>query len=191
MAAYKDLVGQKITKVTSNPGEPKTGQMWYNSTTGNLKGLKIVEAWASGGNLITARRSLGAAGNDRDASIAFGGSTGSPATTSNKTEEYSGNGWSTGGNLNTSRYILDGAGTQTSGVAFGGATTPPFANSASTEEYDGSSWTTTASMSTARGGLGGDGTNDTSAIAFGGAPFRNITEEFTDAFNGTRSFDVS
>ena len=29
MAAYKDLVGQKITKVTSNPGEPKTGQMWY------------------------------------------------------------------------------------------------------------------------------------------------------------------
>ena len=23
MAAYKDLVGQKITKVTSNPGEPK------------------------------------------------------------------------------------------------------------------------------------------------------------------------
>ena len=34
MAAYKDLIGQKITKVTSNPGEPKTGQMWYNSTTG-------------------------------------------------------------------------------------------------------------------------------------------------------------
>ena len=39
MAAYKDLVGQKITKVTSNPGEPKTGQMWYNSTAGKLRGL--------------------------------------------------------------------------------------------------------------------------------------------------------
>ena len=41
MAAYKDLVGQKITKVTSNPSEPKTGQMWYNSTDGKLRGLAI------------------------------------------------------------------------------------------------------------------------------------------------------
>ena len=48
MAAYKDLIGQKITKVTSNPGEPKTGQMWYNSTTGNLKGLGVLEAFNSG-----------------------------------------------------------------------------------------------------------------------------------------------
>ena len=47
MAAYKDLVGQKITKVTSNPSEPKTGQMWYNSTDGKLRGLGVVEAWAS------------------------------------------------------------------------------------------------------------------------------------------------
>ena len=43
MAAYKDLVGQKITKVTSNPGEPKTGQMWYNSTDGKLRGLGILK----------------------------------------------------------------------------------------------------------------------------------------------------
>ena len=48
MAAYKDLVGQKITKVTSNPGEPKTGQMWYNSTDGNLKGLGLVSQSRSG-----------------------------------------------------------------------------------------------------------------------------------------------
>ena len=47
MAAYKDLVGQKITKVTSNPSEPKTGQMWYNSTDGKLRGLAIVESFSS------------------------------------------------------------------------------------------------------------------------------------------------
>ena len=48
MAAYKDLVGQKITKVTSNPPEPKTGQMWYNSTDGKLKGLGIwLKQWSS------------------------------------------------------------------------------------------------------------------------------------------------
>ena len=50
MAAYKDLVGQKITKVTSNPGEPKTGQMWYNSTDGKLRGLGILEAWCASPN---------------------------------------------------------------------------------------------------------------------------------------------
>ena len=52
MAAYKDLVGQKITKVTSNPGEPKTGQMWYNSTDGNLKALGILEAITSASPLV-------------------------------------------------------------------------------------------------------------------------------------------
>ncbi len=52
MAAYKDLVGQKITKVTSNPGEPKTGQMWYNSTDGALRGLGITTAWVTGGTYL-------------------------------------------------------------------------------------------------------------------------------------------
>ena len=55
MAAYKDLIGQKITKVTSNPGEPKTGQMWYNSTSGTLKGLGVLEAWSSASPTIVAR----------------------------------------------------------------------------------------------------------------------------------------
>ena len=62
MAAYKDLVGQKITKVTSNPGEPKTGQMWYNSTDGKLRGLGILEAWSSASPLIVARDKPGNAG---------------------------------------------------------------------------------------------------------------------------------
>jgi len=182
MAAYKDLVGQKITKVTSNPGEPKTGQMWYNSTDGSLRGLGVVEAWASASPLITARRTLGASGNDRDASLAFGGGTGSPLSTSVLTEEYSGNGWTTGGSLNTSRYILDGAGTQTSGVAFGGATTPPFANNASTEEYNGSSWTASNNLNTARYNLTGLGTQ-TAALAFGrdNPSDKGNTEEY----NGT------
>ena len=48
MAAYKDLVGQKITKVTSNPSEPKTGQMWYNSTDGVLRGLGVVDRYGLG-----------------------------------------------------------------------------------------------------------------------------------------------
>ena len=56
MATYKEIVGQKITKVTSDPSEPKTGQMWYNSTTGSLRALGVVTAWVSGSPMITARR---------------------------------------------------------------------------------------------------------------------------------------
>ena len=75
MAAYKDLVGQKIT-VTSNPSEPKTGQMWYNSTDGKLRGLGIVEAFSSAAPLITARQVLAGAGT-QTAGVVFGGTTGS------------------------------------------------------------------------------------------------------------------
>ena len=97
MAAYKDLVGQKITKVTSNPGEPKTGQMWYNSTTGNLKGLSILEAFSSASPLSTGRFNSGAGGTTSATWIAGG----YEPSASNKTEEFNGTGFSSGGNLNT------------------------------------------------------------------------------------------
>ena len=63
MAAYKDLVGQKITKVTSNPGEPKTGQMWYNSTSGSLKGLSVVKAFTSSSTYLAELFGQGGAGS--------------------------------------------------------------------------------------------------------------------------------
>ena len=80
MAAYKDLIGQKITKVTSNPGEPKTGQMWYNSTDGKLRGLGILEAFSSSANLNTGRYNHTGVGSDT-AGLVFGGDTGPPPET--------------------------------------------------------------------------------------------------------------
>jgi hypothetical protein len=64
-------------------------------------------AWASGGNLGTARYYLGGAGT-QTAGLAFGGFT---TTITNATEEYNGSSWTAGGNLGTARYILAGAGT--------------------------------------------------------------------------------
>tara|TARA_A100001015_G_scaffold240096_1_gene273653 strand:+ start:114 stop:1922 length:1809 start_codon:yes stop_codon:yes gene_type:complete len=173
MAAYKDLVGQKITKVTSNPGEPKTGQMWYNSTTGSLKGLGILEAWASASPLNTARFSLAGAGT-QTAALGFGGKE---PSVSNKTEEYNGSGWSNGGNLGTAVYILGGAGSQTAGLGFGGYRP---GNTNATEEYDGSSWTSGGAMGTARRSLMGAGIQ-TAALGAGGNSTTtnvNITEEY-------------
>ena len=78
MSSYKEIVGQKITKVSSDPSNVETGQMWYNSTSGQLKGhVKVLSgSWASGGTLNTSpgRFQLGGAGT-QTAALAFGGGT--------------------------------------------------------------------------------------------------------------------
>ena len=84
MAAYKDLIGQKITKVTSNPGEPKTGQMWYNSTAGKLRGSGLIEATSSANPMTTSRSQLSGGGIQTAAFVA-GGTTASPASGSTTT----------------------------------------------------------------------------------------------------------
>ena len=134
MAAYKDLVGQKITVVTSNPPEPKTGQMWYNSTDGKLRGLSPTSAWRSSAPIIVARDAAGSAGTQSTATI-FGGNI-NPGNT-NSTDEYNGSGFSSGGTLNTARRQTSGCGTQTAALCVAGYTT---ANAANVEEYNGTSW---------------------------------------------------
>ena len=184
MAAYKDLVGQKITKVTSNPGEPKTGQMWYNSTSGSLKGLGILEAWSSASPLIRntstggANHALGA--GIQTAAIYAGGY--SPYT--NKTEHYNGSGWSSGGNMNLTR-ITSGFGTETAAVAAGGITFPGVVG-AQAEEYDGTSWTTGNALGTARAYGTGSGIL-TAGVFFGGSTDGGDTNTVgnTEEYDGT------
>jgi hypothetical protein len=131
-------------------------------------------SWATGGNLISARQRLSAAGT-QNAGLAFGGYC-APASLA-CTEEYDGTSWTAGGALITARQQLAGAGTQNAGLAFGGGSP----NGACTEAYNGTSWTAAGAMITARCFLGGEGSQD-SALAFGGylSPVaRACTEEFT------------
>ena len=51
MTTYREIVGKKIKKVTSDPSDSIDGQMWYNSTTGALRGLAVVSAWSSGASM--------------------------------------------------------------------------------------------------------------------------------------------
>ena len=39
MTNYRSLVGQKIKKVSADPSNPLEGQIWYNTTSGKLKGV--------------------------------------------------------------------------------------------------------------------------------------------------------
>ena len=178
MATYYGTYGQKVQYLASDPSDPQVGQVWYNSTSATLKvrSATTTGAWATGGNLTTARSGGASAGTQTEALYA-GGNTGSYVAT---TEEYNGTSWGPGGNLNTARGYTAGAGTQTAAVVFGGFTpsSPTFSTSA-TEEYNGSSWASNPpGLGTARYGLAGCGTQ-TSALAFGGTvPPGNQTEEY-------------
>ena len=167
-------VGYAIKSVASDPPSLNAGEIFYNSTSGAFKALVNVEAWSSGGSLITDRRLLAGAGT-QTAGLAVGGY--GPALTTSETEEYNGSGWSTGGSLGTARYRLASAGTQTAGLAFGGELSAIKRNL--TEEYDGSSWTAGGNLGTTRSLLGGAGIQ-TAGLAFGGFDGSPIgaTEEY-------------
>ena len=177
MAAYKDLIGQKITKVTSNPGEPKTGQMWYNSTTGTLKGLSVVEAFSAGGPATTARWGAMSFGS-QTAGVMAAGNTATART--GVTEEYNGSGFSTGGTAGTARYRGGGAGTETAGLIFGGES--PGGDTGDTEEYNGSSWSEQNNLSKARRTTGFG--VQTAAYAVGGYDNANKQSQ-VESYDGT------
>ena len=74
MTTYKEIIGTNIEVVSSDPSNPVEGQVWYNSTTGLLKGLSIstVGSWSTGGSLNNARKSPAGSGT-QTAGLAFGG----------------------------------------------------------------------------------------------------------------------
>jgi len=140
MAAYKDLVGQKITKVTSNPSEPKTGQMWYNSTDGKLRGLAITSSWISQTPLNTGVYGS-SSGGTANAYFVAGGNLSPPlGGVTNKNEQYNGSGFSEEGNLTTARMYSAGTGTVTAGLVTGGDQLPSPRYSVLVEEWNGTSW---------------------------------------------------
>jgi hypothetical protein len=184
MATYKEIFGQKINKLSSDPSNALTGEMWYNSASGTLRGLGIVEAWSSASPLSTARQQMAGAGI-QTAALGFGGNA--PPYT-NKTEEYNGTGWATGGNLNTARFGAAGFGIQTNAVAAGGYSgTDSGPGQNQTEEYNGTAWTSGNNMGTGRRQLAGAGV-ETAGLVFGGRvsdpTFSNASEEY-DGTNWT------
>ena len=157
MATYKEIKGDTVEVVTSDPTNPGEGDIWYNSTTGVLKGFTLTAAaWASGGNLNLARRAMGSAGT-QTAGLGFGGTP--PPNGQVNSEEYNGSSWSEGNNLGTGRTTLAGAGTQTAGLGFGGGYPVP-------------------SLGTANNQQAGTGLQS-SALSIGGSSPLTATEEFT------------
>ena len=193
MAAYKEIKGINIQKLSADPPAPIEGQVWYNTTSGTLKGLKNNPgSWSTGGNLNTARRLLAGAGT-QTAALAFGGKT--PALDELAlTESYNGSAWTELNDLNTARTVLGGAGTSTAALAFGGENggpgDPNGGMTAATESWDGTSWTEVNDLNAVKQDLGGAGTQ-TSALAFGGNVNGVGIVGTTETWNGTNWTEVN
>ena len=141
MTTYREIVGKKIKKVTSDPSDSIDGQMWYNSTTGAIRGLALNEGWSSAPNLGTGAYLAGSFGT-QTAGVRICG-TKYPGTLVSNVEHYNGTGWSEETNYPAAGQAISGAGTQTAGIAAGGSTPSQTANAFS---YNGTSWTAANSL---------------------------------------------
>jgi len=186
MAAYKDLIGQKITKVTSNPSEPKTGQMWYNSTTQSLKALGIIEAMTSGTSMSNTRGQNGTAHNGtQNAALSVAGNNQGGPLVNNNSEEYNGSGWTSGGTYPISSFGTYGSGVQTAALFSGGRTgSPPFPVTNTSASYNGTSFGAEGNLNQARQSAGCFGATENASIAAGG---HNAPGNYTDTeeYNGS------
>lgn len=138
-------------------------------------------AWASGGNVNTARNYLAGMGT-QTAGLVAGGYSG---TNVNNSEEYDGTSWTEGNNINTTRSNWSGGGTQTAGWGCGGYIGP--AVSANTELYDGTSWSESGDLNTAVYNGATFGTQTAGVIAGGGkaTPSLGTRTDRTEHFNGS------
>jgi len=184
MTTYKEIKGQLIRSVSSDPANPQVGEIWYNNTIGVLKGYKTISAvWVSGGNIANGRSQHAGAGT-QTAAITYMGVQASPYQPfGTLTEEYDGSSWTAGGTSSTGRHATASAGTQTAALGAGGYTGPPVFYGNQTEEYNGSSWTAGGNLGTGRYRGIGFGIQ-TAAVAAGGSTSGGVTDS-VEEYNGS------
>ena len=167
MSTYENLHGRRVNVVSSNPSNPKDGEVWYNSTLGSLKGYVLSPgAFTSGGNHPQNIRGGGSAGIQTAAW--YVGGLQYPSDTKNKTDEYNGSSWTNVNNLPANFFAGNSCGTLTAGLIFG--SNQGYGVEEQVYEYDGTNWTAGGSLpdiGPAYGNAGGGGTQ-TAAVACGG-----------------------
>ena len=127
MAGYNTIRGLRVKYLSADPATSEDGQVWYNSTTGNLRveGMVLAAAWASGATTNVAAYQLAGAGT-QTAALAMGGAnqTGTGSLTS--TEEYDGSSWTTQNGIPGATSYMGGCGVQTAAIIAGGGTIPNY-----------------------------------------------------------------
>jgi len=148
-------------------------------------------SWSEVNNMPTYQRNHFGVGT-LTAGVTTGGKSGPSSsypgiTDTNTTFEYDGTNWTAGGTSLITGGSISGGGTQT--VAFFAGY--PQAGGNQTLHYDGTSFTTSASLAQ-KHQAGSGGAPQTAGVIFADASDYNaFTEEFTGAFNATRTLTTS
>jgi len=181
MATYDEIYGKRVEVLSSDPTltSANEGQVWYNSTSGTLKGVVQSAAWSSA-SPMTLAKAYRFGGGTPTAAFAAGGS---PYVAT--TEEYNGSGWSAGGDIGTPRAQGGSAGTLTAGLIYGGYFNPPASTKNETEEYNGTSWSEQSNLSSARYSQGGFGTQTAAVYTNGYSNPPPSTVADTEEYNGS------
>ena len=164
MSTYQKEHGRRVNVVSSNPSNPKEGEVWYNSTLGVLKGYVLAPATVeSAGNCSLARSQMGSTGS-LTAGVMYGGEAPSVPSITVKTEEFDGTSFSNGGDAPTGKSDMHASGTQTAALWGGGSP-----SSSASYHYNGTSWTAGGDMTFAgRDFYGGGVGTQTAALQVGG-----------------------
>ena len=181
MGTYRGIKGFTIQSHSSDPTNLSTGQVWYNTTSGTLKGYaSIGAAWAAGADLNTGRGTGGATGTT-SAGMCASGSGPNPSPEEMNTETYDGTSWTqTGHAVLYQKTAMGTTGTTTAALQFGGGG-PTGVN---LQSYNGTAWSDPGNdMNTNRFGMGAGGGpgGQTASIASAGwlAPgMSNATETY-------------
>ena len=180
MADYTELKGLKVKYLDSDPSPGTAGDVWYNTTTGQLKSFLATTAFSASSPVLTARSYGGSAGT-QTANVFFGGEIYPNPNAS--TEEYDGTGWTASNNMNVGRGSIGGFGIQTAAVAVAGTHPAPSDIVANVEEYNGSSWTAGNNYPASVTNSNGSGTL-TSGIQMGGHT-ATANQDASNEYDGT------
>ena len=118
MSTYRALKGYSIKSVSSDPSNPKEGQIWYNNSAMALKIRPTIQAFSSGGTIHKIVRGGGSGGTQTAAWIA--GGLQYPGDTKNKTWTYDGSSWTAGNNLPANYFIGGSTAPDSAGLIFDG-----------------------------------------------------------------------
>ena len=173
MAGYNTIRGLRVKYLSADPAGAEEGQVWYNSTTGNLRVNGILsDAFSAGGNTSVARSQAGGSAGVQTAAIIFSGNA------IPQTEAYNGSSWTGGGAVSAARYGGSSGGTSTAAF-FGGGSVPGGMDHLVAAMVMEAGWSGGGTMNVARKYFAGCGTL-TAGLAGGGGyppPTRAATEE--------------
>ena len=185
MATYYGTYGQKVQYLASDPSDPQTGQVWYNSTSATLKvrAVSTTGTWATVGNMNSGRTSFAPQSVGTASSTLAAGGFPYVATV----ETYNGTTWSPATSLNDARMTVAGVGAGVPAALIFAGYDPP--GSSATEAFNGSAWTSLNTLGNALTARGGVGQVSTAALALGGyrasGPPPTREQNVVESWNGT------